>query len=537
MFWGSEGDYGYGWHQGMILGGVGYTVGEYAGGYPGAVQGEHLAQGGLGDREWMPQIEHGEEPGEVSTGEAAGTSGELPEVTEIVTGEIVAFIGEIPEEPQTGTAAGTEDPSGGIEALLEDLMSALAEVTDFDFNWLVGDVAGVAGDRVGPYWNEYLAANEGSPSDTALDASRYTNSNFQTEFEYPGEGGTTWRVTADEEGISTEGYLAELVFSPDHIEPRQPRNAPPRQPPFRDQLDKMYGGYELPEPAEPPSIFDADTYGTQSGTLPDATSTGATPPGTQPMPANAGYVPPSAGASPANAGYAPPKASYEPANASYAPPNASYSPPNASFSPPEASYPPPNASTMPTPGDGSSMGSGPPMPGSPTGSDMGQLDFPEPADGWTRARQVFSGVLEGVPQLLEGAAVTLVRGAAYIAPMVGPAIFLLDVYTQAQKHGGGAAGAFIAMNEMFNPVYGAMSAGIGAYDAHESGDDRKMGNQLFHLGVGVLGSAVLLEGGLKGAAKGREAPRGAGVPWKTIGERPSPRVVRQKYPNACGPAS
>jgi predicted double-glycine peptidase len=176
------------------------------------------------------------------------------------------------------------------------------------------------------------------------------------------------------------------------------------------------------------------------------------------------------------------------------------------------------------------------MQGSPTGSDMGQLDVPEPADGWTRARQVFSGALEGVPQLLEGAAIMLARGAAYIAPGVGPAIFLLDVYTQAQKHGGGAAGAFIAMNEMFNPAYAVMGAGIGAYDAHESGDDRKMGNQLFHLGVGVIGAAVLLEGGLKGAAKGGEAPRGAGVTWKTIGERPDPSVVRQKYPNACGPA-
>ncbi|MCC6554694.1 MAG: C39 family peptidase [Polyangiaceae bacterium] len=121
-------------------------------------------------------------------------------------------------------------------------------------------------------------------------------------------------------------------------------------------------------------------------------------------------------------------------------------------------------------------------------------------------------------------------------PIAGQVLFAYDVYESAQRHGGGLGGAFVGLNEMFNPAYGAINAGVDAYDALQAGDDRKLGNRLFHLGAGILATAALVEGGPGGLKEGPGAPGGAGVPWKTIGERPSPRVVRQNYKNACGPA-
>ncbi|MCC6554697.1 MAG: C39 family peptidase [Polyangiaceae bacterium] len=189
-----------------------------------------------------------------------------------------------------------------------------------------------------------------------------------------------------------------------------------------------------------------------------------------------------------------------------------------------------------------SGGGGSPAPGGPGGDPAGVgpppggVDLPAPADDWTRARQIFSGIIEGVGEAAVGTAGQVAKNALYTLPIAGQVLLAYDVYESAERHGGGLGGAFVGLNEMFNPAYGAISAGVDAYDALQAGDDRKLGNRLFHLGAGILATAALVEGGPGGLKTGPAAEAGAGVPWKAIGERPSPAVVRQNYPNACAPA-
>jgi Contact-dependent growth inhibition CdiA C-terminal domain len=153
-------------------------------------------------------------------------------------------------------------------------------------------------------------------------------------------------------------------------------------------------------------------------------------------------------------------------------------------------------------------------PGAPA-PDYGPRDqppsFPRGTDEPDDGRQLFSGVLEGIGESAAGFAVGAAKNYAYGLPLVGPAFFAYDLYKGAQNHGGGLGAYYVALNEMWNPVYGIVEAGEGAYRAAVDGDNRKLGNQLAHLAIGVIAAVALLEaGGEGGEGAGEGAGKGAG---------------------------
>ncbi|MCC6554699.1 MAG: hypothetical protein IT372_17130 [Polyangiaceae bacterium] len=454
---------------------------------------------------------------------------------------------------------------------MDRAVAALSEMSGVDVAALLDKLAGAAEEaRLNDRWSGYLASNEFTvPRDAVADvaplshdappmpaapatadgARPLTYSDFPDTVTVVDEHGNryTFRWNADPNGPDWVLTHVEYVNQPaDASAPEAPladapapAKAAPAPRPFKHKLEKMYGGYDVPTPEEPPSIFDTSVYGDPAGQ----------PTGMQ-----------DAGGPPLGGGAPPVQASLPPANVSTSPASPAPTPvgamPGGGVSPgagapagggvsPGAGSPAGDRSMRSAPVGGAgpwSGGGGSPAPGGPGGDPAGVgpppggVDLPAPADDWTRARQAFSGFIEGIGEAAAGTAGQVAKNTLYMFPIAGQVLFAYDVYESAQRHGGGLGGAFVGLNEMFNPAYGAISAGVDAYDALQAGDDRKLGNRLFHLGAGILATAALVEGGPGGLKEGPAAPGGAGVPWKTIEERPSSRVVRQNYPNACGPA-
>ncbi|WP_437576460.1 hypothetical protein [Sorangium sp. So ce887] len=275
------------------------------------------------------------------------------------------------------------------------------------------------------------------------------------------------------------------------------RSAPAPQPSLLEVLGSMYGGHVVPEPAEPPSIFDASVYGTgaPAGTAPVPSA----PAGAAGALAGSPFVaaPPPGGPSAPSGGVvtAPRAPGASGSGALYNPPAA---PPR---DPLRELWPPTPAGSLAELFDAVTPGR-PQLPRGSAGAPRGGGG--DPNDQGDLDRWAFDlgllGAVEAIPELLLATAKQMAKNALYLTPVGIPLAIddindLIDELGEAvDRNGGGVLGTLDALNERFNPLAGLVRNAVEAVQAHEDKDARKLGNRMFKLGIEVLGMAALLRG-------------------------------------------
>jgi hypothetical protein len=281
-----------------------------------------------------------------------------------------------------------------------------------------------------------------------------------------------------------------------------PRAAPP---PFSSELGRLYGGYEMPAPVEPPSIFDTSVFG--SGAAAGGGEVQATP-GAMPAPvasASPGRV--EAGGGVPHAAAAPP------------------SPPPGGVGTPITA---PVAAGAVSPGAPVARGgrvarlpASPPV-NSPVPFELSPAgpQFPydsrgapapdETEDGRDEERCVpglaeniglgILGAAEAAVEIGAGTLEQMAHNALYQIPTVGVLLFVYDIDKAAEQHGGGVRGVIEALNEKFNPAAGFMRTVEEAAEAYDEADAQRFGNRMFKATVQVLSMVAILRGGLKKGA-------------------------------------
>ena len=448
--------------QNEALGLMGSVAGRGIGGEQGAIIGQKLATGGLSTEPWRLRW--------------------TPPTTVITEGQVVAVVGALGEDGSvTDLDTGAPvDTNAAVEAFLGGLLPHLDGLADVNLDKALRQLAGDGPIHLDGYPDRRLASVvDAGPGDTRSDGSPFY-----------------WNPD--------DPHSGPLSFG-DRIAPMPARQAPA---PFKNELGRMYGGYEMPAPIEPPSIFNTDVFGESA---PGATvEPPSPPPGGVPAPsAPVGRV----------SGSAPMQL---PAGAA---------PPVGVSAPMAAPLPAPRAAGGVIPGtpvaQGERMREPPPRPVgslavpfdlSPAGPEYpgdGRLPVParlENEDGATDeipgAAEIFGqallGTVEAVPELVIGTLKHAALAPLYLTP-VGIPLLWNEFDERTKEHGGGASGALDALNDMFNPFAGIVHNVEDAIDAYDNDDARTLANRVFKVAIEVLGMAALLRGGIKEGALGDAA--------------------------------
>lgn len=472
--------------QNEALGLAGSTAGRGIGGEPGAIVGQKLATGGLSTEPWRLRW--------------------TPPVTAITEGQVIAVVGALGEDGSV-TDLGTGEPvdtNAAVEAFLNGLLPHLEGMAEVNLDRALRQLAGEGPIDLDGYPDRRLA----SVVDAGPDNARSDGKPFYWNSDDPHAGPLDWG---------------------ERIAPSPPGPAPA---PFKNELGRMYGGYDMPAPVEPPSIFDADVFG---GGAPVTTiEPPSPPPGVLPAPSvPAGRVSGSAAGQPSAA--APPAGVSTPMAAPITAPRAT----GAVIPGTPVTYgervvqpPPKPVGSIAVPFDLSPAG--PEYPGD------GRLPAPVPDDGGATYEvpgaaeiygQALLGAAEAVPELVVGALKQAVLAPLYYTP-VGIPLLWYELDERTKDHGGGASGTLDALNDMFNPFAGLVRNVEEAVDAYEQDDARKLANRMFKVAVEVLGMAALLRGGLKEGALGdvAVAERAEAVPERAATRGPH-TVSASRPPN------
>jgi hypothetical protein len=450
--------------QSKGLGMTGATAGRGVAGDAGAIVGQQLATGGLAQLQpWkpFPARESDLDPGGLFGGCVVGEDGSL---TDLDTGE-----------PVGGSAAAAR--------LLGNTLREMEGMGDVSLDGALRQLAGEGPIDLEGYPDRRLASVIDAGLDQASDAGR----------------GLGLPTSDDPRGGPLSMGVPEGRSAP--------RAAPP---PFSSELGRLYGGYEMPAPVEPPSIFDTSVFG--SGAAAGGGEVQATP-GAMPAPvasASPGRV--DAGGGVPHAAAAPPSPPPDGVGTPItAPVAAGAVSPGAPVARGGRVARPPASPPVNTPVPFELSPAGPQFPYDSRGAPAPD----ETEDGRDEERRVpglaeniglgVLGAAEAVVEIGAGTLEQMAHGALYQIPTVGVLLFVYDIDKAAEQHGGGVRGVIEALNEKFNPAAGFMRTVEEAAEAYDEADAQRFGNRMFKATVQVLSMVAILRGGLKKGALGEGA--------------------------------
>jgi hypothetical protein len=470
------------WFQREIVGQTGGAIGSGVAGDAGAVQGRQIAMG-LNVDPWMPKWT----PSTLSAGKTKG--------------EVLGMVGLLADDgtlldPATGEPMDQARADAAMRLLLGPTMDRVDGASGAALDKALGELA-----RAG------TGLLDKSPDERLADAHDATQTAPPAWADGP-----LWKL---------QNQLFE--FSPSKSDAAPARPAPAPQPALLDVLERMYGGYTVPEPEQPTSIFDPALFGSEvlspASGPPTAPSSPLGSVGVTASPPVAGVppVPPVVGAPPAPPGTSLGGILNAPRTTGAVGGGALYQPPAAAprTSRPQL-WPPTPAGELAELFDAAS----PDAPRFSRGRDRAAAprrydddgDRGDLVDPWSLQEGAI-GAVEAISELVLGTAEDMLTNALYMTPIGIPlAIYNIhqaagEIEREMEEHGGGVLGFFGAINQRYNPLVGLATNTIELVEAVEDEDARKVGNRSVKVAIQVLAMAAMLRGGGKrSGAPGRTKP-------------------------------